>query len=66
MITNLKPFQKNRHWDKIYFGWFLEVTVRNPKEGRFMFQSTFINEWGGEHYMSMGDITINSNQLILS
>jgi len=30
-----------------------------------MFQSTFITE-EGEHYKSMGDITINSNQLTLS
>lgn len=52
--------------DEIHFGWFVEVTETNPKAGQSIFQSTFITEEGGEQYKSMGDITINSNQLTLS
>ncbi len=52
--------------DEIHFGWFVEVTETNPEAGRFVFQTTFITEEGEEHYNSMGDITINSNQLTLS
>ncbi len=52
--------------NEIHFGWFVEVTELNPEGGRLIFQSTVITEEGEGKYKSMGDITINSNQLTLN
>lgn len=52
--------------DEIHFGWFVEVTELNPKGGQSTFQSIFITEDGAEQYNSIGDITINRNQLTLN
>ena len=62
-IPDLKILESDQ--DEIHFGLVAEIRDHNISAGGVMFETSLVSEIGDPQYRSMGDLTINNNQLIL-
>ncbi len=62
-IPDLKIFESNQ--DEIHFGLVAEIKDHNVSAGGVMLETSLVSNEGDPQYRSMGDLTINKEQLIL-